>query len=47
MGDISIIARRLSDQHVQHGWSGNGGHFSIGKIALGAKAGQHIETIFW
>lgn len=27
MGDISIIARRLSDGFVQHGWSGNGGYF--------------------
>ena len=27
MGDISIIARRLSDGHVQYGWSGNGGYF--------------------
>lgn len=28
MGDTSIIARRLSDRHVQYGWSGNGGYFS-------------------
>ncbi len=27
MGDISIIARRLKDGHVQYGWSGNGGYF--------------------
>ena len=27
MGDISIIARRLSPKHVQYGWSGNGGYF--------------------
>lgn len=27
MGDISIIARRLTDGHVQYGWSGNGGYF--------------------
>lgn len=26
MGDISVIARRLSDKHVQYGWSGNGGY---------------------
>lgn len=25
MGDVSIIARRLLDGHVQYGWSGNGG----------------------
>lgn len=28
MGDVSIIARRLSDKYVQYGWSGNGGVFS-------------------
>ena len=28
MGDISVIARRLSDKYVQYGWSGNGGVFS-------------------
>lgn len=27
MGDISIVARRLDDGHVQYGWSGNGGYF--------------------
>lgn len=27
MGDISIIARRLEDGHVQYGWSGNGGYY--------------------
>ena len=27
MGDISIIARRLPDGHVQYGCSGNGGYF--------------------
>ena len=29
MGDISVIARRLADGHVQHGWSGSGGYFSM------------------
>ena len=29
MGDISIIARRLGDVHVQYGWSGNGGYYSM------------------
>lgn len=29
MGDISIIARRLADGHVQHGWSGNGGYYAF------------------
>lgn len=28
MGDISVIARRLSTNYVQYGWSGNGGYFS-------------------
>lgn len=27
MGDVSIIARRLGDGHVQYGWSGNGGYY--------------------
>ena len=34
MGDISIIARRLKDGHVQYGWSGNGGYFSMVGIRL-------------
>lgn len=34
MGDISIIARRLSDKHVQYGWSGNGGYFSTVEVRL-------------
>lgn len=28
MGDVSIMARRLSDKYVQYGWSGNSGYFS-------------------
>lgn len=27
MGDISVIARRVSDKCIQYGWSGNGGYF--------------------
>ena len=35
MGDVSIIARRLEDGHVQFGWSGNGGYFwSVGAYLL-------------
>ena len=35
MGDVSIIARRLGDGHVQFGWSGNGGYFwSVGAYLL-------------
>ena len=29
MGNISIMARRFSDGHVQYGWSGNGGYYSF------------------
>lgn len=29
MGDISVIARRLKNGHVQYGWSGNGGYFKV------------------
>ena len=34
MGDASIIARLLANGHVQYGWSGNGGYFSMGGIRL-------------
>lgn len=34
MGDVSIIARRLTDGHVQYGWSGNGGYFNNTGIRL-------------
>ena len=35
MGDVSIIARRLSDKYVQYGWSGNGGYYrSVGARLL-------------
>lgn len=35
MGDVSIIARRLSPKYVQYGWSGNGGYFkNIGSRLL-------------
>ncbi len=29
MGDVSIIARRLDNNYVQYGWSGNGGYFKM------------------
>ena len=32
MGDVSIIARRLEDGHVQYGWSGNGGYYKVVEI---------------
>ena len=35
MGDIGIIARRLSPDYVQYGWSGNGCNYkSLGSILL-------------
>ena len=34
MGDISIIARRLKDGHVQYGWSGNGGYYKTVGLAI-------------
>ena len=35
MGDISIIARRLSPEYVQYGWSGNGGYYKcVGDFLL-------------
>lgn len=48
MGDISIIARRLSDQYVQHGWSGNGGCFkSVGaKLLLWYNTPDMVEYLF-
>lgn len=29
MGNISIIARRLENNYVQFGWSGNGGYYKV------------------
>ena len=40
MGDISIIARRLSPKYVQYGWSGNGGYFSL----VGARLLEWYDT---
>lgn len=40
MGDISVIARRLSDKHVQHGWSGNGGYLRV----VGARLWNEYNT---
>lgn len=34
MGDVSIIARRLEDGHVQYGWSGNGGYYKVVGVRL-------------
>lgn len=48
MGDISIIARRLADGHVQYGWSGNGGYFRNTGIRLLAwyDDPQRVEYLF-
>lgn len=48
MGDISIISRRLSDGHVQHGWSGNGGYFSsLGtKLLAWYQQPEDVEYLF-
>ncbi len=34
MGDVSIIARRHEDGHVEYGWSGNGGYFKMVGVRL-------------
>ena len=48
MGDISIIARRLDDGHVQYGWSGNGGYFRNVGMRLLAWYGDpaNVEYLF-
>lgn len=48
MGDISIIARRLKDGHVQYGWSGNGGYFrSVGvKLLAWYDTPEMVEYLF-
>ena len=40
MGGVSVIARRLNNNNVQYGWSGNGGHFSF----LGARLIEWYDT---
>lgn len=40
MGDVSVIARRLSGQYVQYGWSGNGGYFKT----VGARLLEWYDT---
>ena len=48
MGDISIIARRLEDGHVQYGWSGNGGYFAMVGTRLLAwyQSPERVEYLF-
>lgn len=46
MGNISIIARRLSDKYVQYGWSGNSGYFRmVGMRLLAWYDGENEELI--
>lgn len=48
MGDISIMARRLTDGHVQYGWSGNGGYFkNVGlRLLLWYQKPEDVEYLF-
>lgn len=48
MGDVSIIARRLEDGHVQYGWSGNGGYFdNVGqRLLLWYQKPEDVEYLF-
>lgn len=48
MGDVSIIARRLSDGHVQYGWSGNGGcyKFTGAKLLAWYQDPKDVEYLF-
>ena len=48
MGDVSIIARRLSDKYVQYGWSGNGVSFrSVGaKLLTWYDTPEMVEYLF-
>ena len=48
MGDVSIMARRLKDGHVQYGWSGNGGYFNnVGqRLLLWYQNPEDVEYLF-
>lgn len=48
MGDISVIARRLKDGHVQHGWSGNGGYYRVvgARLLEWYKDPEKVEYLF-
>lgn len=48
MGDVSIMARRLQDNHVQYGWSGNGGYYRSTGVRLLAwyEAPEDVEYLF-
>lgn len=40
MGDISVIARQLSDKYVQYGWCGNAGY----PETVGARLWKYYNT---
>lgn len=48
MGDVSIIARRLEDGHVQYGWSGNGGYFCVvgARLLAWYQNPEYVEYLF-
>ena len=48
MGDVSIIARRLEDGHVQYGWSGNGGYYKgVGvRLLSWYQKSEDVEYLF-
>lgn len=48
MGDVSIIARRLEDGHVQYGWSGNGGYYKMvgARLLLWYSEPEDVEYLF-
>lgn len=48
MADVSIMARRLKDGHVQYGWSGNGGYCkNTGvRLLMWYKKPEDVEYLF-
>ena len=44
MGDVSVIARRLLDGHVQYGWSGNGGCLDTRGVILNTLNGDDVSV---
>lgn len=48
MGDVSIIARRLTDGHVQYGWSGNGGYYKMvgARLLAWYQQSEDVEYLF-
>lgn len=48
MADVSIIARRLADGHVQYGWSGNGGYFGMvgARLLLWYQKPEDVDYLF-